>query len=66
MKLRGAVKKGKAIEKQRAELEAQLSSLQEQVVHVQPMFSQNHRKTDCLLWRTSITNLQLMSPFAGM
>ena len=36
VKLRGAVKKGKAIEKQRAELEAQLSSLQEQVVHIQP------------------------------
>jgi len=32
VKLRAAVKKGKAIEKQRADLEAQLTSLREQVV----------------------------------
>ncbi len=34
MKLRAAVKKGKAIEKQRADLEAQLSALREQVLHL--------------------------------
>lgn len=34
VKLRGAIKKGKAIEKQRAELEAQVSALQKQVMHV--------------------------------
>ena len=32
VKLRAAVKKGKAIEKQRADLEAQLTSLREQVL----------------------------------
>ncbi len=36
MKLRAAVKKGKAIERQHADLEAQLSALQAQVLHSVP------------------------------
>ena len=36
MKLRAAVKKGKAIYKQRADMEAQLLTLQQQVPHPMP------------------------------
>ena len=70
VKLRGAIKKGKAIEKQRAELEAQVSALQKQVMHVRAthtaISSQTHGKTDCLLWRTRVRLSRLMSPFAEM